>query len=222
MAGHTATKGWVIVRKRNKMFDDYPPQAQLPELYMWRHRLRVMEQILMEHHPEREHLKRLFQSEMVAAAEDAKALMRTRELTGAGALLDISWPPRNQIHLTVGRPSRIIPGMELTEESDTSDEDMPRGESRKIGCRCWWEDADNGPARERYGGAQTVPELGNVGVRRADTINDFPCSQVVPRPTVPMTEEKEEGMMTPIMEGGRTEDRSQQESSGTEEEKTKR
>ena len=101
------------------MFDDYPPQAQLPELYMWRHRLRVMEQILMEHHPEREHLKRLFQSEMVAAAEDAKALMRTRELTGAGALLDISWPPRNQIHLTVGRPSRIIPGMELTEESTT-------------------------------------------------------------------------------------------------------
>ena len=59
--------------------------------------------------------------------EDAKALLRTKELTGAGALLDVEWPPRNEVHLMMGRPSRDIPGMELTEESDTSDEEDPRG-----------------------------------------------------------------------------------------------
>ena len=164
-------------------------KAQLPELYMWRHRLRVMEQILMEHHPQREHLKRLFHSELVAAAEDARALMRTRELTGAGALLDISWPPRNQVHLTVGRPSRTIPGMELTSESDTSEEDEPRGECRMIGY-CEWEDA-GGRARERPGEAQIGPELRTVGVQQLNIINDYPCPQEDLRLTAPTTGEED-------------------------------
>ena len=67
----------------------------------------------MDAHPEREHIQRVLASEASQAVHDAKALMRTQELTGAGAILDIKWPPRNAVSLSVGRPGRTMPGMEV-------------------------------------------------------------------------------------------------------------
>ena len=88
-------------------------RAQLPDLHKWRHRIRVLEHVLMDAHPDREHIKRVLASEAHLALEDAKALIRTKEITGAGTMLDFSWPPKNGVRVTLGRPSRAIPGMEV-------------------------------------------------------------------------------------------------------------
>ena len=93
-------------------------KAQLPNLHKWRHRVRVLEHVLMDAHPDRDHIKRVLASEEAQAVTDAKALMRTQELTGTGAIMDIKWPPRNAIAMSVGRPGRTIPGMEVRERPD--------------------------------------------------------------------------------------------------------
>ena len=100
-------------------------KASLPDLYRWRHRLRVLEHVLMDAHPEREHIRRVLASEEAQAVSDAKAIMRTQEMTGVGTVADIQWPPRNCMMVAHGIPGRTIPGMEAITETDTEDERSP-------------------------------------------------------------------------------------------------
>ena len=53
-------------------------KANLPDLHAWRHRFRVMEHVLQELHPDRDHIRRVIASEEIKAREDAAALMRSQ------------------------------------------------------------------------------------------------------------------------------------------------
>ena len=53
-------------------------KAALPELHAWRHRFRVLEFILREAHPARDHIKRVLDSEEAKARDDATALLRSQ------------------------------------------------------------------------------------------------------------------------------------------------
>lgn len=102
-------------------------QAQklaLPELFEWRHRLRVTELMMKEAHPYRAHITRVLESEEQAARDDATALMRSQEITGAATMLDISWPPQNNFRIWFGRPGRELGGGEES-ESDSETEPLP-------------------------------------------------------------------------------------------------
>ena len=98
-------------------------RASLGQLYGWRHRNRVMEIILTHSHPERDHIRRFLESEETQAQEDAMALMRSQQLTGAAASLDIAWPPTNAVKIVMGRPGRV-PNVETedTDEEETETE----------------------------------------------------------------------------------------------------
>ena len=147
-------------------------KATLPDLHRWRHRLRVLELVLMDAHPERDHIRRVLESEEAQAVSDAKAIMRTQEMTGIGTVADIQWPPRNCMMVAHGIPGRTIPGMEAITETDTEDERSPtpdpiqphcgRGRFRERRRSDHEDDGGAGPSQS-YHGATT--EFGRMGVR---------------------------------------------------------
>ena len=98
-------------------------KAAMPAIHDWRHRMRVAELQMLETHPQREHIRRVLESEEAAAAADAKALVRSQELTGAATSFDISWPPSKSVTVKFGKPGRDL---EIDTESE-EDEERPRG-----------------------------------------------------------------------------------------------
>ena len=109
-------------------------KATIPDLYEWRHRTRVMELMMSDAHPLREHIRRVLASEEQRAHDDARALLRSQELTGAAASLDIAWPPNNDVRLVIGKPSRELLGMEFTEEETTTEEEETWSPPPPPGC----------------------------------------------------------------------------------------
>ena len=81
---------------KTKVFKDTNPsdiwlkmlgqKANLPDLHAWRHRFRVLEHILREQHPERDHIRRVIDSEELKAQDDAAALMRSQVIIMVGAV----------------------------------------------------------------------------------------------------------------------------------------
>ena len=102
-------------------------KAAHPEIYGWKHRNRVMEIVLIHSHPERDHIRRCLDSEETRAQEDAMALMRTQQLTGALTSLDTSWPPKVGVRIIMEgagwHPTGEVERREPTSSSDETEED---------------------------------------------------------------------------------------------------
>ena len=94
-------------------------RANSPAMFEWRRRVRVMELQLLETHPERDHIRRVLESEEAAAVTDAKALIRSQELTGAHTMFDISWPLSKSVTVKFGKPGRDV----ADTESETDEEE---------------------------------------------------------------------------------------------------
>ena len=92
--------------------------ARHPEVFEWLHRVRTTQHLLMAAHPNRDHIRRVVESEERRSVELAGSLLRGQEVTGAATILDISWPPTNNTTILMGRPGIFMPGAELTDESD--------------------------------------------------------------------------------------------------------
>ena len=101
-------------------------QAQkvaLPALHEWRRRVRVAELQLMETHPQRDLIRRVIEGEEAIAVADAKALVRSQELTGAVTSFDIAWPPSKSVTIKMGKRGRDLE----VSSSDEDDQERPGG-----------------------------------------------------------------------------------------------
>ena len=116
-----------------------------------------MEIMMAEHHPLREHIRRVLDSEEARAQEDARALLRTQQLTGAQTTLNCSWPPEDNFRVYFGEPRREMfeeedgfddPGSDTTDyESDTPATPPPP----YCGPDRFKENPDQGPDRDGNG-----------------------------------------------------------------------
>ena len=98
-----------------------------PELMEWRHRLRVYEEILRTANPHnRDHINQILDVEQRRVTEDARAIMRFKGIAGLSTEMDISWPPKNEVHVSVD------PGQS---DSETDTEDEGRGGDPPAHCR---------------------------------------------------------------------------------------
>ena len=131
-------------------------KAQNPAVFEWRRRVRVMELQMMESHPQREHIRRVLESEEEAAVADARALIRSQELTGAQTSFDISWPPSKAVTVKFGKPGRDR--NEDTETDDTEDENNGRIYGAVPPPNCGFYRGRGGPrgGRGGQGGAQQL------------------------------------------------------------------
>ena len=101
-----------------------------PQIFEWRHRLRVFEEILRRSHPHnRDHMERYFASEYRAVQEDANTLLRHRELTGAATELDINLPPQNAVRFRADAHHREL----LDEEPFETDRSLTETEEEEEG-----------------------------------------------------------------------------------------
>ena len=94
--------------------------ARHPEVFEWLHRVRTTQHLLMMAHPNREHIRRVVQSEEARSADLARSLIQGQEMTGAATMLDIAWPPSRFSSNTIvmGQPGMYVPGAEISEESE--------------------------------------------------------------------------------------------------------
>ena len=123
--------------------------ANSPAIHAWRHRVRVMEYLLMDIHPDHDHIRRVVDSQERRARDTARALVRTQELSGAATVPDISWPPRDGTMIVMGCPVGTYPGIndpaDLHSETSEEEEDdyraappphcRPYGRGRRGGRR---------------------------------------------------------------------------------------
>ena len=98
-------------------------KAALPALHEWRRRVRVAELQLMETHPQRDLIRRVIEGEEAIAVADAKALVRSQELTGAITSFDIAWPPSKSVTIKMGKRGRDLE----VSSSDEDDQERPGG-----------------------------------------------------------------------------------------------
>ena len=110
------------IRERDPWRAHQERMIRHPAIYEWRHRQAVSEIMMMELHPMRDHIRRVLASEQSRAQEDARALIRSQQITGAQTQLNTSWPPVDNFRVYFGEPHR-----EMYEEDDdfaqTSDTD---------------------------------------------------------------------------------------------------
>ena len=110
-------------------------KALLPALHAWRRRVRVAELQLMETHPERDHIRRVLESEEAAAVAEAQALIRSEELTGIVVTPNINWPlpnakERAELKNATGflkADALPFPRMEKRRRRDSDEEDSDEG-----------------------------------------------------------------------------------------------
>ena len=123
--------------------------ARFPALFEWLHRVRTTQHLLMSAHPNRDHIRRVVESEELRSVELARSLLRSQEITGAATLLDISWPPANGSMVVLGRPGMFVPGAEMTEDdSDEEDYRLPPPPH----CAPWRDGRGRGGRGGRRGG----------------------------------------------------------------------
>ena len=123
--------------------------ARFPALFEWLHRVRTTQHLLMSAHPNRDHIRRVVESEELRSVELARSLLRSQEITGAATLLDISWPPANGSMVVLGRPGMFVPGAEMTDD-DTDEEDYQLPPPPH--CAPWREGRGRGGRGGRRGG----------------------------------------------------------------------
>ena len=97
--------------------------ANCPSIHAWRHRVRVMEYLMMDIHPDHDHIRRVVDSQERRARDTARALVRTQELSGAATVPDISWPPRDGTMIVMGCPAGTYPGIGDEPSSESEEEE---------------------------------------------------------------------------------------------------
>ena len=98
---------------------------QHPSLFEVRHCQRVMEIMMSQLHPLRDHIMRVFASKEAWAQADAQALVRTQQLTVAQMTLDTSWPPVDNFKVYFGDRRREMFEVDDDFSSKTETETEP-------------------------------------------------------------------------------------------------
>ena len=131
-------------------------KAAQPDLYSWKHRNRVMEIVLTQAHPDRDHIRRCLDSEETRAQQDAMALLRTEQITGAAASLDTSWPPKDSVRIVMNGPGWAPTRGRDDESSESSEAEADRWSPPPPYCE----------AQARRNGGRRDDDLGGNGAGR--------------------------------------------------------
>ena len=79
------------------------PRSEIPHIHAWVNRIRVLEYLLMKTHPDRDHFRKVIDSQERRARDTARALIRSQDVSGTAAMPDVSWPPRGRATLVMDR-----------------------------------------------------------------------------------------------------------------------
>ena len=121
----------------------------------WRHRIRVFEETLRTSQPKlQDHINQVLDVEQRKVVDDTKAILRYRGIAGMRTTLDISWPPKDQIRVTVD-PEEDGSETNRDEEEDdqgghppTNCRSRPRSPYRRARLApCQWARAGNNEGR---------------------------------------------------------------------------